>query len=260
MRDFNNIDLIGKIEKCPRDYIVHRKVNLLNAFELGYCILTKIENLEQLKKKYESMPSMNEYAWKKYKYKYKNISIDEYMKKYKNTDGPMEEYIQNFFLEGNNIDPKSFSSILEYISESELEYFNSYLQFINEYESKYLLEEKIEYIVEPQFKLKKILHDMRKRYALYFGQCDLESFRAFFDGYINCKRDNNLDIDVFESKIINFLKSIECTLIEEMNEKNITWDRKYAYNRFYSISLAYKNPDLIDCFFNDLEKKIGEEI
>jgi hypothetical protein len=43
-----------------------------------------------------------------------------------------------------------------------------------------------------------------------------------------------------------------------MEDKNITWDRKYTYNK--SFSSLDSNKEIINKFFNDLEKNTGEKI
>jgi hypothetical protein len=99
MRDFNNLRLIQKIEDNPSDYIIQRKVNLLNSFLFGYeDILLKLKNIETLKNKYENMPSMDEYAKEKY-----NVV---------------------------NIGTRNYKTLLKYNCENEVEYFTVYLQFI----------------------------------------------------------------------------------------------------------------------------------
>ena len=226
MRDFYNLSLLMKIENNPSDYIIHRKVSLLDAYTFGYeHILLRIKDFGILKNKYKDIPSIEEYARKKYN--------------------------------GQYIGSRNFRSILLYNCENELEYYNKYIQFINEYESKYILENDIEYIIEPQYELKDVLNGMKKRFPMYFGNYNLENFRAFFDGYIKCKKENNLKMDDFECKIINFIKDIKCEIIE-MEGKNITWDRKYIYNKSFDALDCNKN--IINSFFNDLEKNIGYKI
>jgi hypothetical protein len=225
MRDFNNLSLIERIRLNPNDFIVHRKVDLLDSFIFGYeHILLKIKDIEILKNKYKNIPSMQEHAQEIY---------------------------------NGNIGSRNFKSILEYNCENELEYYNKYIQFIKDYESKYTLENNIEYIIEQQYELKDILNKMRKRYPMYFNNFNLENFRAFFDGYITCKKENNIEIDYFEYKIITFLQNIKCEIIE-MEDKNITWDRKYTYNK--SFSSLDGNKEIINKFFEGLEKNAGEKI
>jgi hypothetical protein len=225
MRNFNNLNLIKMIELNPKDSIVHRKVNLFDSFIFGYELLLTINDIETLRNKYKEIPSMEEYAREKYN--------------------------------GNNIGSRNFRSILAYDCENELEYYNKYIHFIKEYESQYILENNIMYNIEPQYKLKDLLNKMRKRYSMYFNNYNLENFRAFFDGYINCKKDNNIEINHFEYKIIAFFEGIKCEIIE-MEGENITWDRKYTYNK--SFNSLDGNKEIIENFFNDLEKNIGEKI
>jgi hypothetical protein len=103
MRDFNNLDLLERIELAPKEFIVHRKVNLLDSFIYGYeDILLKIKDIEILKNKYKNIPSMEEYAREKY-------------------------------MNGIDIGSRSYKSILAYTCENELEYYNRYIVFIKEY-------------------------------------------------------------------------------------------------------------------------------
>jgi hypothetical protein len=54
MRDFNNLSLIERIKFNPKDFIVHRKVDLLDSFIFGYeHILLKIKDIEILKYDYQ---------------------------------------------------------------------------------------------------------------------------------------------------------------------------------------------------------------
>jgi hypothetical protein len=225
MRDFNNLNLIERIRLNPKDFIVQRKVDLLDAFILGYeHILLKIKDIEILKDKHKNMPSMQEYAQKIY---------------------------------NGNIGSRNFKSILEYNCENELEYYHKYIKFIKDYESKYPLKSNLEYIIEQQYELKDVLNKMRARYPMYFNNYNLENFRAFFDGYMTCKQENNLETDSFEYKIITFLKNINCEMLA-IEDKNITWDRKYTYNK--SFSSLEGNKEIINQFFDDLEKNTGEKI
>jgi hypothetical protein len=233
MRDFNNLYLIKKIENSPSDYIIQRKVNLLDSFLFGYeDILLKLKNIETLKNKYKNIPSMDEYAKEKYN--------------------------------GGNIGTRNYKTILKYNCENELEYFDSYLQFIEEYESKYSLEEDIEFIINdrPEYTLKNMLDGMKKRFPMYFDNYDLESFRAFFDGYVRCKNDYNIKLYDFENKIIKFIGGIKCDIID-MEGKNITWDRKYRYNMYWD-SWGQINEkqgkEIINKFFEELENSTGEAI
>ena len=224
MRDFHNIDLLERIENNPKDYIVHRKVNLLDSFIMGYeLILLEIKDIEMLEYKYKNIPSLNEYAREKYN--------------------------------ANDIGSRNIKSILEYNSENELEYYCKYLNLIKEYESKYLLEDKIEFIIKPKYEFEKILVNIKKRFPMYFGNYNLENLRAFIDGYIICKKDYNIEMDVFDNSITKYLKNIKCSIIE-MEDEIITWDRKYTYNK--SFSSLNCNKEIINDFFIDLENSIGE--
>jgi predicted DNA-binding protein YlxM (UPF0122 family) len=233
MRDFNNLDLIQKIENSPFEYIIQRKVNLLDSFLLGYeHILLTIKNIESLQIKYKNTPSMEEYAREKYN--------------------------------GTSIGSRNFKSILKFNCENELEYYDNYLCFIKEYESKHLLENAIEFTInnKPLHTLKNVLHSIKKRFLMYFGNYDLENFRAFFDGYIRCKRDYGIAIDDFENKIIDFLNRIKCDIID-MDGKNITWDRRYRYNMYWDAwgqIGEIQGKKIIDSFFEETENNIGEKL
>ena len=233
MRDFYNLGLLQKIDNNPLDYIVQRKVNLLDSFLFGYeNILLTIENIEILKSKYTHIPSIQEYAIEKYN--------------------------------GQKIGTRGFSGILKYNSENELEYYNNYLLFIREYETKYPLEGIVRFIIndKPKNTLKDVLAAMKARFPMYFGCYELENFRAFFDGYIKSKRDYNIALDDFESKIVQFTEKIKCNIID-MEGENITWDRKYRYNMCldaWGPIMENQAKGIINKFFKELEDNIGEKI
>jgi hypothetical protein len=231
MRDFNNLDLILKIENNPLDYIIHRKVSLLQSYLFGYeYFLLKIKDVEILKDKYKNVPSMDEYGRIKYN--------------------------------GRNIGTRNITSIISYNCENEIEYYDNYLQFIKEYEEKYILEENVVYMIkdEEKYTTENILKAIKTRYPTYFGTYNLENFRAFFDGYIKCKKDYDITIDNYENGIIGFLKTIKCEILN-MEGKYITWDRKYRYNKDanpWGEMNGNSGKEIVNNFFTDLEKYIGK--
>lgn len=233
MRDFNNLCLIQKIENNPHEYIIQRKVDLLDSFLLGYKeILLIIKDIDILRNKYKNVPSMQEYAMKEYNVK--------------------------------NIGSRNFKSLIKYNCENELEYYNNYLCFIKKYEVKYLLNDNVEYVIDrnPRKNLKDVLSSIKKRFPMYFGNYDLENLRAYIDGYIKCKGDYDIKFTDFEQKIILFLTGISCEIIE-MEGKNITWDRKYRYNKYWDSwgqIIENQSKEIIDNFFEDLGNGIGEKI
>jgi hypothetical protein len=124
------------------------------------------------------------------------------------------------------------------------------------------LEDDIECIIndKPEYTLKNMLSGMKKRFPMYFGSYDLENFRAFFDGYIRCKKDYNIELDDFENKIVKFVAGIKCNLLD-MEGKHVTWDRKYRYNLDWD-SWGQINEkqgkEIIDKFFEELGNNTGE--
>ena len=124
-----------------------------------------------LKNKYKNMPSMGEYAMRKFRKRYIPSTGFEY------------------FIKANNT--------------NELDYYHKYIQFVKEYEQKYLMENNVEYVInhKPELPFRNILGNMKKRWAMYLGGYNLENIRAFFDGYIRCKYDYGIRIDDFENKM-----------------------------------------------------------
>ena len=212
---------------------MQRKVNLLDSFLFGYeNILLKIKDIEILEKKYKHIPSIQDYAIEKYN--------------------------------GQNIGTRNFRSILKYNSENELEYYNKYLLFIKEYEEKYPVEDIVSFIIndKPEKTLKSVLTAMKIRFPMYFGCYELENLRAFFDGYIKCKKDYNIILDDFENNLIQFLDKIKCKIID-MEGENITWDRKYRYNMCsdaWGPIMEVQAKEIINKFFQEFENSIGEKI
>ncbi len=253
MRSFINWNILHRIDKSPKEYIVQRRVSLLNSFLLGYeDLLLQLENEEKLKEKYENILSLDEYARKKYS--------------------------------ANNIGTRNFTSIISFTCEGELDFFSQYLNFLKEYEQTYPIQETISYTVrkfsmkvssqqtEADYsyntlpnkpnELKEWLKGMRKRYPMYFGNYDISCLRAFLDGYFLSKKEYNIPFTTFDTKVKKFTESIICETLK-LTSEFITWDRKYRYDRDWtawgeiSETTAKK---ILESFWIDLEKFIGEKI
>jgi len=255
MRTFLNWEILKRIEQSPKEYIIQRNVDIMGAFLYGYeRILLKLKNKEELERKYIQMPSIEDYALKKYN--------------------------------AHNIGTRNFTSIISFISEDELDFYNNYISFLKEYETKYPVEETICYILRSEVKssenkrkqtstepidhislaehsfLKEILPHMRKRFLMHFGKYSLASLRAFIDGYFLCKEDYKISLTSFEQKIKSFIESIICENLILENEFT-TWDRKYRYNLDWN-SWGYidttREKEILESFWKDIEEYIGETI
>ena len=252
MRDFINWDILQRIENSPKEYIVQRKVSLLDAFLMGYEFCLQVENEEQLKIKYESMPSLEEYARKKY-----------------NAD---------------NIGSRNAINVIAFTCEDERDFFYKYFDFLREYEQEYPILETISYTlrkfdlkdVKPEEKhdtyhdltqippkptFRQMLSGMRRRYCMYFGYYDLADFRAFLNGYFVCKKDYNQTIDDFEVKVKTFTEKIRCETVN-VNGDFVTWDRLYRYDRDWRAwgPIAENGEKMIEDFWEDMEAFIGEAL
>lgn len=254
MRTFLNWEILKRIEKSPKEYIVQRNVDLLSAFLFGYeDILLELKNKEQLEEKYIKTSSLEDYARLKYN--------------------------------AQNIGTSNFSSIISFYSEDELDFYNNYLSFFKEYEAKHPVQEPISYIlrsevkssktisnnknisIEPfqydslpkfPFSLEKILPHMRKRLPMFFGSYSLAPFRAFLDGYFLCKKDYQIALTPFEQKVKSFTKSIVCGSLGIENEFT-TWDRKYRYDRDWKSwgdIDTVKEKDILESFWKDMDAYI----
>lgn len=233
MRSFINWSILQRIENSPTEFIVQRKVSLLSAFLFGYeDFFLCLENEEMLKTKYADIPSIDEYARKK-------------------------------FL-ADNIGTRNFTSIISFTCEDELDFFQKYLDFLKEYEHKYPIQDSVSYILKevPQFEIKEMIEGMRKRYPMYLGNYDISGLRAFLDGYFLCKNDYNIPLTEFDKKIKDFTASIVCESLN-LSGEFVTWDRLYRYDRDSSawgeISDQHGKKILED-FWTDLEKYTGEKI
>lgn len=251
MRSFINWDILQRIENSPKDFIVQRDVSLLEAFIMGYeDILLRLGNKDQLEEKYKDVPSINEYVLKKY-----------------NAD---------------NIGTRNCMSVIQFTCEDEREFFYKYFEFLKEYEQKYPIQETLSYIVSetaviqaptqsehdyykiPQKPniLKSWLTAIKNRPGMYFGYNDISCLRAFLDGYFLCKRDYNIPLTMFDTKVREFTDSIICETINLPGEF-VTWDRLYRYDRNWTAwgrieeSVA-KN--ILEDFWKDLEKYTGETL
>lgn len=254
MRTFFNWEILKRIEKSPKEYIVQRNVDLLSAFLFGYeDILLELKDKKELDEKYIKKPSIEDYAIKKYN--------------------------------AQNIGTRNITSIISFISENELDFYNNHLSLIKEYEAKYPIEETICYIVrqeiqnskkeynletssflensltEPIASLDELFPHMRKRFLMYFGSYSLASLRAFLDGYFLCKKDYQIDLTPFEQKIKFFTNSIICENLEIENEFT-TWDRKYRYDRdwkSWGTIDTTKEKEILESFWKDMDAFIGEK-
>lgn len=233
MRDFTNWEILQRIENSPKEFIVQRKVSLLDAFLFGYEILLQPETEERLKEEYKDVPSIDEYAIEKYSAK--------------------------------GIGTRNFKSIISFTSEDERDFFYKYLDFLKEYEQKYPIKERISYTLRetPLFIFEELLlKGMRKRYPMYFGDYDISKLRSFLDGYFLCKKEYDIPLTAFETKIRKFTESIIC---EDLNlsGKFVTWDRLYRYDRDW---YAWGEIDdsnakkILENFWSDLEKFTEETI
>lgn len=232
MRDFINWNILQRIENSPKEYIVQRDVQLLDAFRMGYeGILLRLENKEQLEEKYTAMPSLNEYGIKKYK--------------------------------ADNIGSRNSVTVIQFTCEDEREFFYKYVEFLKEYEQKYPIRETLSYIVRetPVNKtLKQWLTAIKNRPQMYFGSNDISCLRAFLDGYFRCTYDYNIQLTTFDTKVKQFTESITCKTIN-LSGEFVTWDRLYRYDRNWRAwgrieDSAAKN--ILEDFWKDLEKYIGE--
>ena len=232
MRSFINWDILKRIENSPREFIVQRNVALLNAFLFGYeDFFLQLENEEQLKEKYDSVPSLDEYALNKYC--------------------------------ADNIGTRNFKSVISFICEDERNFFSKYLDFLKEYEQKHPIQETVSYTLKNALcTLKELLAGMRKRYPMYFGNYDISCLRAFLDGYFLCKKEYNIPFTTFDTKVREFTESIIC---EDLNLTGefVTWDRLYRYDRDWNAwgrisEITAK--EILEKFWIDLEKFTGETI
>lgn len=110
MRSFINWEILQQIENSPGDFIVQRKVSLLNSFLFGYEeVCLKLNDKELLEKKYEKVPSLEDYARVKFK--------------------------------ADNIGSRCFDSVISYTCEGEHDYYRKYLCFLHEYETHFPTDE-----------------------------------------------------------------------------------------------------------------------
>ena len=232
MRSFINWDILQRIENSPKEFIVQRNVAQLNAFLFGYEIFfLQPENEEQLKAKYDTVPSVDEYARNKYC--------------------------------ADNIGTRNFKSIISFICEDERDFFSKYLDFLKEYEQKYPVQENVSYVLKGKpCEFKELLLGMRKRYPMYFGSYNISCLRAFLDGYFLCKKEYNIPFTTFDTKVKKFTESITCKSLN-LTSEFVTWDRLYRYDRDWnawgeiSETMAKK---ILEEFWTDLEKFTGETI
>jgi len=67
MRTFFNWEILKRIEESPKEYIVHRNVDLISAFLFGYeDILLELKDKKELEEKYINKPSIEDYVITKY--------------------------------------------------------------------------------------------------------------------------------------------------------------------------------------------------
>jgi len=230
MRDFINWNILQRIENSPKEFIAQRNVALLNAFLYGYeFFFLQLENEEQLKATYDTVPSLDEYARNKYF--------------------------------ADNIGTRNYKSIISFTCEDERDFFSKYLGFLKEYEQKYPVQETVAYTLkEKPLVLKEWLTGMRKRYPMYFDNYDISCLRAFLDGYFLCKKEYAIPFTTFDAKVREFTESITCKALNLTGEF-ITWDRLYRYDRDWS---AWGEMDettakkILEEFWIDLEKFTGE--
>ena len=233
MRNFINWAIIQRIEDSPEKFIVQRKVSLMNSFLFGYeNIFLRPENEEHLGEKYKDMPSIDEYARKKY--------------------------------HAEKIGTRNFESVISFSCEDERDFFRNYLDFLKEYEDKFPLDHPILYIPRktPKFSVKELMGGMRRRYSMYFGNYDLSELRAFLDGYFLCKDDYLLSWDQFDTDLKRFTQNIACETLH-LTGKFVTWDRKYRYDRDWNAwgSVSEKHAkEILENFWSDLERFTGEKI
>jgi hypothetical protein len=232
MRSFINWDILQRIENSPKEFIVQRNVALLDAFLFGYeDFLLQLEHEEQLKAKYDTVLSLDEYARKKYS--------------------------------ADNIGTRNFKSIIAFTCEDERDFFGKYFDFLKEYEQKYPVQETVSYILrETNCELKKLLTGMKNRYPMYFGNYDISYFRAFLDGYFLCKQEFNVPLTTFDTKVRKFTESIICKSLNITGD-SVTWDRLYRYDRDWSAwgkTNETTEKEILEEFWKELEKFTGETI
>ena len=232
MRSFINWDTLQRIENSPKEFIVQRNVTLLDAFLFGYGdFLLQLENEEQLKAKYDTVLSLDEYARKKYS--------------------------------ADNIGTRNFKSIIAFTCEDDRDFFDKYFDFLKEYEQKYPVQETVSYILkETNCELKKLLTGMKNRYPMYFGNYDVSCFRAFLDGYFLCKQEFNVPLTTFDTKVRKFTESIICKSLNITGDF-VTWDRLYRYDRDWSAwgkTNETTEKEILEEFWKELEKFTDETI
>ncbi|MDR2905121.1 MAG: hypothetical protein LBU73_04105 [Helicobacteraceae bacterium] len=251
MRSFINWDILLRIENSPKEFIIQRNVALLNAFLLGYeGVLLQLENEEQLKAKYDAIPSLEEYARKKY-----------------NAD---------------NIGTRNFKSIISFTCEDERDFFDKYFDFLKEYEQKFPVQESISYILretsaeltseqkKPDYftvperpcTLEEWLIGIMARFPMYFDYYNISYLRAFLDGYFLCKKEYNIPLTTFETKVRKFTEGIICKDLKLTGEF-VSWDRLYRFDRNWSTWGEIEEPaakKILEEFWKELKQFTGETI
>lgn len=222
MRDFLNWNLLERIENSPREYIVQRNVKLLNSFEMGYTFLClQLKNREKLERTYEHIPCFDEYFREKYK--------------------------------AGRIGTRKSLCTLPFVCEDERDIYETYFEWMHEYEKTFPVSESIVYIPLPEQRdsLKRLMTEMKRRLPMYLGEYSLAGMRAFLDGHFLCKKEHDLPVDDFEIRVKEFTQQIICEYLS-LDSPFVTWDRKYGFDRREYICRNEK--ELMDLFWSDLEK------
>ena len=231
MRSFINWSILERIKNSPKEYIVQRKVSLLNAFLYGYeYIYLKVDNIEQLEVKYDHIPSIEDYVRKKYN--------------------------------ANHIGTRNFESIISFTCEDERDFFYRYYSCLEEYDRTFPIEETISYalVKTPRFTLHELLTGIRNRFPMYFGNYDISGLRAFLDGYFLCKKEYDILLTTYDKKVKAFTDGIVSKDLN-LSGEFVTWDRLYRYDRDWKAWGEIDDrqaKEILESFWNDLDAFAGQ--
>lgn len=196
MRTFHKLDLIEEVLQDPYGTVGQRNFDLFKSYSFAFNWYTEVQIDDSVKSLVGGMPTIEEFV---------TTQIGE-----------------------NNLKTVLFDHYIGWTAEDSRELFELCFKKIKEYESQYPVDQN-----DYSFKLKQNVEglDLRKNLKhmflrpVMYGLNGLAGLRAYLDGYFKFKKQYQLELSEYESRLFTFI-----TFWKNKVNKDVpfeTWDRPF---------------------------------